>query len=125
MAFNQRAVIGLLSQKSKKRPGRAARKVRKKKTVQPRSETRTPAGGPTNTRPTDERADRIAYWVALNLLLQMAIKKATKAAVPMPPQIFSRPTEKIINGKLFPAIDRAMKERFETACKIPKKNRAL
>ena len=120
MAFDQRALIGLLSQKSKKSPGRAAKKVRKKKTVQPRSATKNPAGGPTNTRPTDERADRIAYWVALNLLLQIAIKKATKAAVPMPPQIFSRPTEKTIKGKLFPAIDRAMKERFETACKIPK-----
>ena len=50
----------------------------------------TPASGPTQTRPTEAKALSSAYWVAVKRWLHRLIRNATKAAVPMPPDRFSK-----------------------------------
>ena len=59
---------------------------------QPIDSASTPASGPTQTRPTDAKADRSANWVAVKRWLHRLIRKATNAAVPMPPEMFSKAT---------------------------------
>jgi hypothetical protein len=63
-----------------------------KKVGQPMVSASTPASGPTHTRPTDAKADSIANWVAVKRWLHRLIRKARKAAVPMPPDRFSKAT---------------------------------
>ncbi len=76
-------------------PGTAMTAERMKNMGQPMVSVSTPEKGPTQTRPTAESAERRAYWVAVNRWLQRAIRKATRAAVPMPPVMFSRATTDI------------------------------
>ena len=61
-----------------------------KKAGQPIDSASTPASGPTHTRPTDAKALSSAYCVAVKRWLHRLIRKATKAAVPMPPDRFSK-----------------------------------
>jgi hypothetical protein len=63
-----------------------------KKVGQPMVSASTPASGPTHTRPTEAKADSSANCVAVKRWLHRLISKATKAAVPMPPDRFSSTT---------------------------------
>ena len=63
-----------------------------KKVGQPMLSASTPASGPTQTRPTDAKADSSANCVAVKRWLHRLIRKATNAAVPMPPDMFSNAT---------------------------------
>ena len=78
------------------KPGSAVKKVRKKKLAQPTHSTTYPEGVPTKTRPKAAKADIKAYWVAVNRLLQSAIRSATKATLPIPPHRFSIAIAKIM-----------------------------
>ena len=60
-----------------------------KKSGQPIASASTPASGPTQTRPTEAKALSSANCVAVKRWLHRPSGSATKAAVPMPPEMFS------------------------------------
>jgi hypothetical protein len=72
--------------------GSASTVLTMKKAGQPMVSASTPASGPTQTRPTDAKADSSANCVAVKRWLHRLIRKARKAAVPMPPDRFSKAT---------------------------------
>ena len=72
--------------------GSASTVLTMKKVGQPMLSASTPASGPTQTRPTEAKAESSANCVAVKRWLHRLIRKATKAAVPMPPERFSKAT---------------------------------
>src|SRR3990170_4248903 len=90
----QSSAISLRYRHSIQSPGRAVTAVRKKKIAHPTDSTTYPDVGATKILPRAASEDRRAYWVAVYRWSQRAINRATNAAVPIPPQTFSKATVK-------------------------------
>lgn len=86
-----------------------------KKPSQPKYLAKKPVGADANTRGTPMRLLRRAYCVAVNLLFVMLAINATKAAVPIPALMFSKPITPERRGTLCPTRARRAKHAVDMA----------